>query len=223
MTWKPTNEVIGMDFDELLELLEIDSPDEFGYFEHFAALIECEEEIPYELFYKILADVDSETLIDLTDNYFEDILKEIPDDGVEVYTLLSTIRQALLGLAKNFSNREDRVAYTDELFQFRTWYIFDSIVHLIRLSDHSRHDVTVSEAFSLCRLEKLNEDQYRYDFSDCLDYEIDEYSISFDTELDEEYEEIIGEDEDLYEEGLIDKEFPVIDGESFGEDEDEDY
>ena len=101
-------------------------------------------------------------------------------------------------------------------------YIFDSAVHLKRLSDNVKRNDTVFEALSLFRLEKLNEDQYRYDFSDCLDYEIDEYSISIDAKLDEEYEEIIEEDEDLYEEGLIDKEFPVIDGD-FQEDEEEDY
>lgn len=211
-----------MDFDELLELIEIDSPDEFGYFEHFAALMECDEVIPYDSFYRILADVDSETLIDLTDNYFEDVLQGMPDDAIEVYSLLSTIRQALLGLAKNASTREERVAYVDELYKFRNWYIFDSAVHLRRLADNVKKDVTVSEALSLYRLEKLNEDQYRYDFSDSLDYEIDEYSISIDAKLDEEYEEIIEEDEDLYEDGLIDKTFPVIDGE-FSDEEDEDY
>ena len=209
-----------MDFDELLELLEIDSPDEFGYFEYFAALIELDEDVPYGLFYKILADVETETLIDMTDNYFEDILLGIPDDAIDVYTLLGTIRQALNGLAKNASTKEERIAYADELYKFRNWFIFDSIVHLRRLSDSVKKDVTVSEALSMFRLEKISGDQYRYDFSDCLDYEIDEYSISIDAKLDEEYDEIIEEDEDLYEEGLIDKEFPVIDGE-FAEDDDD--
>lgn len=212
-----------MDFNDLLKLLEIDSSDEFGYFEHFAALIECDEEIPYDLFYKILADVDSDTLIDLTDSYFEDILQGMPEDAIEIYTLLSTIKQALVGLAKNATNPEEHIAYVDELFKFRTWYIFDSMVHLKRLSDNVKRNDTVFEALSLYRLEKLNEDQYRYDFSDCLDYEIDEYSISIDAKLDEEYEEIIEEDEDLYEEGLIDKEFPVIDGDFGEEEEEEEY
>lgn len=211
-----------MDFDELLELLEIDSPEEFGYFEHFAALVECDEEIPYDYFYRILADVDSDALIDLTDNYFEDVMQGMPEDAIDIYTLFGTIRQALSGLAKNSVTREERIAYVDELYKFRSWYIFDSIVHLKRSRDNVKRDATVSEALSLFRLEKLNEDQYRYDFSDCLDYEIDEYSISIDATLDEEYEEIIEEDEDLYEEGLIDKEFPVIDGD-FGEDEEEEY
>ncbi|MDD4564295.1 MAG: hypothetical protein PHE79_02300 [Eubacteriales bacterium] len=207
-----------MDYNELLDMLEIESPDEFEYFEHFVSLIECDEEIPYELFYKFLAEADSETLIDLTDNYFEDILHGIPDDGIEIYTMLNTIRQALLGLLKNANDtEEDRIAYVDELYKFRSWYIFDGLVHIKRIRDGKEADVTISESLSLFRLEKLSEDQHIYDFSDCLDYEIDEYSISFDATLDEEYEEIIEEDDDLYEEGLIDKEFPVIDGEDFEE------
>lgn len=210
-----------MDFDELLELLEIDSPDELSYFEHFAALIEYDEEIPYDLFYKILADAEADTLAELTENYFEDVLQGMPEDAIDVYTLLSTIRQALVGLAKNSSSCEERIAYVDELFKFRSWFIFDSIVHIKRLRDNVKRDVTVSGALSLYRLEKLNEDQYRYDFSDCMDYEIDEYSISIDGRLDEEYEEILEEDEDLYAEGLIDREFPVIDGDFRADDEEE--
>jgi hypothetical protein len=89
-----------MDFDELLELLEIDSPDEFEYFEHFAALIECDEEIPYELFYKVLADVDSDILADLTENYFEEVLQGTPEDAIDIYTLARTIKAGALGLAK---------------------------------------------------------------------------------------------------------------------------
>ncbi|HHU17563.1 MAG: hypothetical protein ACOX4V_09190 [Anaerovoracaceae bacterium] len=213
-----------MDYNELLDMLEIESPDEFGYFEHFASLIECDEDIPYDLFYRFLSETDSETLIDLTDNYFEDILQGIPDDGIEIYTMLDTIRQALLGLLSNSSNSDDdRIAYVDELYKFRNWYIFDGIVHVQRINDGKEFDVSISEAISLYRLEKLNEDKYRYDFSDCLDYEIDEYSISFDAKIDEEYDEIIEEDEELYEEGLIDKEFPVIDGESYDEEADADY
>lgn len=209
-----------MNFDELMEHLEIDTLDDFRYFEQIASLVECDEEIPYEAFFGILADVDAETLVDMTDNYFEDILQGMPDDGIDVYTLLATIRQALIGLAKNATTREERVSYVDELYKFRNWYIFDSIVHLRRLKDNAKRDATVSEALSLYRLEKLNEDQYRYDFSDSLDYEIDEYSISFDAELDEEYDEVDEEDDELYEDGLIDKNFPVIDGETYEDEED---
>jgi hypothetical protein len=65
---------------------------------------------------------------------------------------MSTIRQALVGLAKSSSTHDERVAYVDELNKFRSWYIFDSVVHLKRHSDNAIIDVSVSEALSLYRL-----------------------------------------------------------------------
>jgi len=73
-----------MNLEELLDLLEIDTPEDFGYFEHFATLIECDEEIPYEVIFKVLSEVDSETLVDIVDNYFEDILQGMPADRLEL-------------------------------------------------------------------------------------------------------------------------------------------
>lgn len=37
-----------MDRDELYELLDIEAPSDFEYFENLAALIECEEHIEFE-------------------------------------------------------------------------------------------------------------------------------------------------------------------------------
>lgn len=212
-----------MNFQELLELLEIDSTDDFSYFEHFAALIECDEEIPYEMFFKVLADVDSETLADLTDGYFEEILLVMPDDSIDIYTLFSTIRQSLLGLAKTSTTRDERVLYVDELYKFRTWYTFDSLVHCKRLKDNAMKEATICEALALYRIEKLSEEQYSYDFSECLDYKIDEYTLTLNTKIVQGYDEILEDDdeEELYEDGLIDHDFPIIDGEDYEEEEEE--
>ncbi len=212
-----------MEFDELLDLLEIDSPDEFGDFEQFATLIEADHEIPYECIFKILSTLESFTLVELTDMYFEDILQSIPNDGVEIYTLLDTIRKELIGLAQNAIAKDERVAYVDELVRFRSWYVFESIVHIRDQKTRKKKEVSVSESLALYRLEQLNEASYQYDYSDCLDYEIDEYSLSFETEIDEEYEEILEEDETLYENGLINKEYPVIDGDVYDGDDIDDF
>lgn len=211
-----------MDLEELFDLLEVEGIDDFSYFEHFSSLIECDEEIPFDLFFKVLAGLDTDTLVELTDNYLEDVLSGVPDDQIDFYTLLSTVRQALLGLARASLSREDRRSYAEELFRFRNWYIFDSVVLSRRHSDNKKLQISISEALTLSRLEKLNEEQYTFDFSEAMDYDIDEYSILMDSAIDEEYDDILEEDEELYEDGLIDREFPVIDGEDFDEyDEDE--
>lgn len=212
-----------MNFKELLELLEIDTPDDFSYFEHFAALVEIDEEIPYELFFRVLAEVDSESLADLTDNYFEEILQAMPDDSIDIYTLFNTIRQSLIGLAKASTTREERVLFADELFKFRTWYTFDSLVYCKNLKDNAITNATICEALALYRIEKLSEEQYSYDFSECLDYDIDEYTLTLNTKIVKDYDELLEDedDEDNYEQGLIDHDYPVIDGEDYEEEEEE--
>lgn len=204
-----------MDFEELLELLEIDSPDDFTDFEHFAALIELDEEIPFKMFSKILMGVEPDLLVNLTDNFFEDILQGVHDDNIDFYTLLSTIRQGLLGLAKASVSREEKAIYIDELYRFKNWYMFDSVVRCVRTSDKITKELPISEALTLKRLEQFGEKTYTYDFSQCMDYEIDEYTMPIDAVIDEEYEEVLDpdEDEDFYENGLIHRDFPVIDGE----------
>lgn len=202
-----------MNIDEVLELLEIDSPDEFEYFEHFAELMECAEEITYEAFYAVLKEVDSDTLNELLDSYFDDILQGIADDASDFYTLMTLIRQCLMGLAAGISSHDSRRLFVDELFRFRTWYTFDSLVHCKSKSDGLTSDLPVVEALALYRLEKLGEEKYEYDFSECLDYPLEEYVMPFPYSMKDEDNEEDDEIEDEFTDTFIDKDFPVIDGE----------
>ena len=97
-----------MNIEEVLELLEIDSPDEFEYFEHFAELIECPEEISYDAFYAVLNEVDQAKLAELLDSYFEEMFSFIPDDATDFFTLMTTIYQALTGLCQSRDFKEHR-------------------------------------------------------------------------------------------------------------------
>lgn len=214
-----------MEIEDLLDFLQIESPSEFAYFEHLADLVECDETVSYDAFYTVLSQISSNVLVDITDNYFEDIQLGLPDDSVDLFTLLDTIKQALLGLAQNIDDVESRVLYVDELYKFRNWYTFEGIVHCHRLNDNHLMDVTISEALSISRLEKLSQEEYAYDFSDCLAYDLDEYTLSFaadvDAKVQDDYDEYSGdgdEDRNLYEEALIDMNNPVIDGEDYDED-----
>lgn len=229
-----------MEMEELLDLLNIESPEEFSDFEHMADLIECDEEISYDAFYKVLSQVPSSVLVDITDNYFEDIQLGIPDDALDLFTLLDTVKQALIGLAQNIDESEDsesRVHFVDELFKFRNWYTVEGIVHCENIKDNREKDITVSEALTLARLEKLSQEEHSFDFSDCLAYDLDEYVLSFTTatnvthnNLDDHFEEESDDnlddrgdhDIDMYEEALIDLNNPVIDGEEYDDDYNED-
>lgn len=202
-----------MDIEKILDLLEIDSPDEFEYFEHFAELMECDEYITFEDFYGILREVDSNTLNELIESYFDDIFKGIPDEAIDFYTLLSTIRQCLMGLCTSGISYDQRQLLVEELYRFRTWYVLDSVVCCKSLADFITKELPIVEALALYRLEKLGEEKYEYDFSDCLDYPLEEYIISFPFNMGTDDEEQAEDEEDYYNDSLIDKDFPVIDGE----------
>ena len=211
-----------MKMDELLELLDIDAPEEFEYFEHLAELLECAEEISEDAFIAVLMEVDPKVLNELLETYFEDVLQGIPEDALDFFTLMSTIRQSLLGLSLSASDSDQRRFFAEELFRFRLWYVFDSVVYCKNKTGGPASAIPVFEALALYRLEKLGEEAYEYDFSEALDYSLDEYSISFpysisdeDAADDEEFEE---EDDET----LIDKIYPVIDGE-FSDDEDDEF
>lgn len=202
-----------MTFEDVLELLEIDSPDEFECFEHLADLIECMETIPHDVLFSVLKVVDPDVLTELLDSYFEDNMQGIPDEASDFYTLFITIRQSLIGLAAACTSLEQRRLFVEELYRFRGWYTFDSVVHCVALVDGSISDIPVVEALSLFRLEKLGEATYHFDFSESMDYTLEEYSMPLSYSMKEEGNEEDEEIEEEFDHSFIDKDFPVIDGE----------
>lgn len=216
-----------MGIEEILELLEIDSTDQFEYFEHFAELIECTEEISYEAFYSLLKDIDPALLSELLNEYFEEIIQGIPDDATDFHVLMMTILQQLSGFAAEEINTESRRLFIEELFRFRNWYTFDSQVPCTHRLDQRVDTLPAAEALSLYRMEKLGEASCSFDFSQALNYPIEEYSISFAYQLDKEGAGEIEENsleeegEDEYADAFIDAEHPVIDGDFIDIDEED--
>lgn len=167
-----------MELEELLNAMELESPAEFGYFEHFADLVELEPYIDHSDFYTVLSEAPSHVLEDLSQNYFEDILANLPDDIIDIYTLLVSIQKCLTGLAAVADTPEGRRAYVDELYKFRCWYIENDMVTCTDLTNDRICDVSIGEAIAHCRMEKLGEGTYQYDFSRCMDYHLDEYAVN---------------------------------------------
>lgn len=167
------------DIHELTELLELDAPEDFQYFENLADLIECDEEIPYELIYQLIKDVDFKKLSELLKQYFEEILENVPDSGTEIYTLLDTIGMSLTGMSAHMEEENDVVLFCEELDRFRRWYTKDSEVYMECEDDGKSSHVTLAEAITNARIEKLEGSSYAYDFEKCLDYDIKEYIVSF--------------------------------------------
>ena len=188
-----------MDRDELYELLDIEAPSDFEYFENLAALIECEEHIEFEDLYALLKDVNKESLLTLISNYFEEISDFIPGESADFYLLMDKIKLSLMGLTKNSDDEENiLVNLVEELNRFRIWYSCDSEVYCRVISDNTEISHTLRDALILARLEKIDGDKYEYDFSKCLDYQLDEYIMSFG--------DVIGAaEEESYEDSYVDE------------------
>ena len=168
-----------MNYEELLEFLDLTSPEEFEYFENLADLLECEEDIEEEALEQLLSGVDGENLSELVQTYFNEMLEKIPDKSVDIYTLLSTIGMSLAGLAKSLDEQSSVSIVAEEMNRFRRWYMLETEVACKDVTTGKEVVVPLSEALVMYRMESLSGDEYSYDFDSCLDYQLDEYVVSF--------------------------------------------
>lgn len=167
-----------MDKEKLYELLDIDTPTDFQYFENLAALLECEEDIEEQVLYSLVEEVDKQVLSDLIYNYFEEMTDFLPGDAAETFGIMERIKFALIGLARNCDEEDLLVNLADELDRFRRWYSVDSRVYCTSISDGEEISVPVRDAVVLARSESLTGDRYEYDYSECQDYPLEEYIMS---------------------------------------------
>ena len=194
-----------MNFEQLLKLLQIEDATEFEYFENFADLIESEGQIADDALYKLINECNQDSLLEIIDNYLEEAMDAIPDDSTEIFTLFETIKMALLGLLQSADEEVALVHFCEELLNFRNWYCVESIVHCRNISDRSLEDMSIRDALTSARVEKLEGDKYHYDFNDCLDYELEEYIMSY---ADMARASREGEEEEEYfDEGYDDKDY----------------
>lgn len=191
-----------MDLNELMEMLEIEEPSEFEYFENFADLIESDETIPEETLFQLFSQTDPKTVAELIHNYFEDMLEAMPESSTDMLTLLENIKRSLMGLLQTSEEESLLRNFVEELFRFKTWFCLESEVGCKSLSDGEEKVLSLRDALVLSRLEKMEEDEYQYDFEECLKYEIDEYIMSFaDLAIEEEEED--EEKTDLLDSGYV--------------------
>ena len=100
-----------MDLNELFEIVDIESAEDFKHFDNFAALMESDDYIPAEVMYELFAEVDTDVLSELTDNYFEDIMEGVPEEEAELFTLLDNIKRVLKGYAENTDDERSIVLF----------------------------------------------------------------------------------------------------------------
>lgn len=172
-----------MNYHELIDYLDIDSGSDLQYFEEMADLIESDEHIEHEALMKLFEEIESVTAASLLDDYFNDITGGLPEEYSEIFSLLDRIRLELTGLIRNAtSNDPDSIrAFTDRFYRFRNWYVYDAEVSVLdRNGGGTReYEQSVRDAIATARAGKLSGEEFAFDFSAALDYDIDYYAMSF--------------------------------------------
>jgi hypothetical protein len=174
-----------MDIDELLAILEIETCEDFSFFEYYAVLVEEEREIPFDTLRALFSAVDTRVLAELTEGYFEETLTGVPGDQTEFYTLLDSVGRNMTRLARRAADRGLDI-FTEEFLRFKQWYIFDRSVRCENKDNRAQSDASVCEALTLARLERLGDADYFFDFGDCMDYPLEELVCSIDELADED-------------------------------------
>ena len=167
-----------MDLKELLELIGIDEPDEFEYFENFADIVESEEEIPVEVLADLFRQTDPESVAEVIGQYFDDIMNAVTHEYVSIYALLDTLRNVLASLIMNDDEDEEGIErFAEELSRFHEWYSFDSAVEVTEYGSDAPAIMTVKDAITMLRIGRLDNEDHKADFSQATDYEIDDYIL----------------------------------------------
>lgn len=165
--------------EELYELLDIETAEDFKYVENVAQYLECEDEIEFRDMAELIRDLDKDEAAGLFDDYFDEIMDFIPEAETEVYSLFTNIRRSLTGLLKNADEVSTEAKITEELERFRRWYSMDSRVYLSSSDLNGEKEETLRDAIFDKRMESLGGDKYFYDFTEAMDYPLEEYVMTF--------------------------------------------
>ena len=164
---------------EFYDLLDIETAEDFKYVENVAQYFECDDEIEFSHLAELLEDLDKAETAGLIDDYFEEIMDFIPEHESEVYSLFSNIRRSLTGMIKNYEELSTTAKAAEELERFRRWYSMDSKVYLTETNGLTEKDEPLRDALCDKRLEALGGDKYFYDFTEAMDYPLEEYVMTF--------------------------------------------
>ena len=165
--------------EEFYELLDIETAEDFKYVENVSQYLECEDEIEFSDLAELIKDVDRTEAAGLFDDYFEEIMEFIPEEETEVYSLFTNIRRSLTGLIMNADEVSTEAKIAEELERFRRWYSIDSKVYLSPQDITGEREETLRDAIFTKRMESLGGDKYFYDFTEAMDYPLDEYVMTF--------------------------------------------
>ena len=162
-----------MDKVRFYNVLDIDSADEFQYYENLAALLEEDEFIEENLIKDLLRNVDKEMLAEQIGSYFDGFLDHLPDNETDLYIMVESIGRVFEGLIFDDMNDEDISDLASEIVRFRKWYVHD----LNAFNRLNGEEYNIRDARYDIAAAKLLGDRADYDFRQALDYDLDGFNV----------------------------------------------
>ena len=164
---------LEMDKTELYRKLDIDTIDEFRYYENLSDLLEEDDYIEENLIRDLVKDVDKSVLAEHMDSFYEQFLGHIPDSESDLYMLVDNIGRAMTGLISEDMDKDEISLLSEEISRFRKWYVHDLHVH----DRETGLDLSVRDArYNIVAAGFLGE-KTDYDFRSALDYDIEGYDV----------------------------------------------
>jgi hypothetical protein len=162
-----------MDKVKFYRVLDIDSADEFQYFENLSALLEEDEYIEKNLIKDLIRHADMEKLSENMNSYFDAFLDHLPDNETDLYVMVESMGRVFDGLIMENMSDADCDELASELMKFRKWYVHD----LNAFNKLTGEETSVRDArFDIAAAKLLGEDS-DYDFRLALDYDIDGFDV----------------------------------------------
>ena len=162
-----------MDKTELYYILDIENADDFKYYENVSALIEEPKYIEQNLIKDLLKDIDVSVLSESLDTYFEDLLKNLPDEETDLYITVDNIKRVLLGRIADDMDSSEIEALAVEIGKFRKWYVLDSLV----FDKTSGTEISVMEARYNLQASKFTQEECNYDYRLAYNYDFEGYDV----------------------------------------------
>lgn len=162
-----------MDKIRFYRVLDIDSADEFQYFENLAALLEEDEYIEKNLIKDLIRNVDREKLAEHMNSYFDGFLDHLPDNETDLYVMVESMGRVFDGLIMEDMSEADMDALASEISKFRKWYVHD----LNAFNRLTGEEASVRDARFDIAAAKLLGEEADYDFRLALDYDIDGFDV----------------------------------------------
>ena len=170
-----------MDRENLMQMLEMDEPSDFEYFEQYADLVETKEAIEYDDFYYVISGAEKDTIAEITVNFFEELEKFIPNGSDDIFEIVDNVANNLKLLSNDFDSQEFKKDYIQKLFTFHEWYTKPGGAKV------DGKECAIVDAIFEYRAQKLDNTEHSYDFSDSLDYDFDYLSMPIGGYTDNEY------------------------------------